>query len=277
MRTPMKDARVVIAASVSKVAGNIQPMFDNINKLVDEFKEVRVILVESDSHDGTYQMIESMRDYLKCPLELYNVDGMTDPEHNDIRTARLATARNYYLDKVEESYGDYDYLYCMDFNYSNLDPIDLDAVRSNFELQEDWNVVTANQAGIYYDLWALRHKDWMPFNCWGEIWDRLSWMPEQERRNIILCTRKIVIPPETPPILTDSSWGGSAIIKIEAIKGARHTWFDEDGWVDVEIASLMKQIGKVYINPRFINWRTGPEQPDNPEIECSVSPIVGKV
>lgn len=277
----MKDYRVIIGAPIFNASPYIKPIFDNINKLVEEFKDVRVVLVESNSWDNTNETIESFRDYLNCPLELHCITNRNQVQSEasptfQIRTARIANARNYLMDIVEEDYSDYDYLFSMDFNYSNADPIDLDAVRSNFELKKDWNVVTANQAGIYYDLWALRHKTWLPFNCFGKIWDDLQWMPYLERRALILGTRKIVISPDTPPILTDSSWGGAGIIKIKAIKGARYSWVDEDAYADCEHPSFMKQIGKVYINPKFINWRTGPEQPDDPKIEWSLSPVMGR-
>ena len=27
-------------------------------------------------------------------------------------------------------------------------------------------MITANQPNGYYDIWALRHESWMPFDCW---------------------------------------------------------------------------------------------------------------
>lgn len=260
----MKDARVVIAAPISNVADNIKPVFDNINKLVDEFKEVRVILVESNSWDNTYFVAEELRDYLKCPLELHCIshNGNMEPNvnHNTPppaeRTARLALARNFYVSRIIESYSDYDYMYCMDFNYSNLEPIRLDGVRSNFEVDVDWNVLTANQGKGYYDFWALRHPYWCPFNIFGEMWDSTSgWMSLVDQQKLQIEGKRIDILNDADPVPVDSAFGGSAIYKIPAIidKNPIHYWLDEKGYPEVEHVSFMKTIGKVFINPKFIN------------------------
>ena len=259
---PMKDARVVIAAPISNVADNIKPVFDNINKLVDEFKEVRVILVESNSQDNTYFVAEGLKDYLKCPLELHCISDNMDPNvnhqitHWHLRTARLAMARNFYVSRIIESYSDYDYMYCMDFNYSNIEPIRLDGVRSNFEVDVDWNVLTANQEKGYYDLWALRHPYWCPHNIYGEIWNQIDgWMSVEDQMKLVMDGKRINILNDADPVPVDSAFGGSAIYKIPAIidKNPIHYWLDEKGHREVEHISFMKGIGKVFINPKFIN------------------------
>ena len=31
---------------------------------------------------------------------------------------------------------------------------------------QNWDVFTANTSDIYYDIWALRHNNWSPNDCW---------------------------------------------------------------------------------------------------------------
>ena len=37
-----------------------------------------------------------------------------------------------------------------------------------------WDVVTANQLGDYYDNWPLRHPHWSPVGCWQQkkLWSQ---------------------------------------------------------------------------------------------------------
>ena len=33
---------------------------------------------------------------------------------------------------------------------------------------DDWAVCAANQKAPYYDVFALRHQDWSPNDCWAQ-------------------------------------------------------------------------------------------------------------
>ena len=65
----------------------------------------------------------------------------------------------------------------------------------------------------------------------------------------------INLPKNLNPIKVTSAFGGSAFIKINKIKGARHSAYDENSEIDCEWVPFCKQIGNVYINPSFINMK----------------------
>jgi|688.fasta_scaffold00081_87 hypothetical protein len=247
------NKKVVVCAAVRNIQDTIKPVFDNINRLSGIFEDVRCILVESDSYDNTLASIKHYKPYLNCTLDVYSFGNMERVVPN--RMQRICRARNYYLDIVQQEYSDYDYLLVIDFNETNIEPYDLDLIKSNFELSVDWDMVCANQELLYYDLYALRHQEWMPFNCWNAIGNRPSFMSYETAHNIYVKSRFLNIKKTHPPIKVMSAFGGSAFIKISSIGQARHRAVDDGNEEECEWVSFCKALQNVYINPMFINMR----------------------
>jgi hypothetical protein len=230
----------------------IKDVFRNIKKIGDLFLETRLILIESNSHDNVINDVRENKSLLgDTKLTLYSLGNL----NYNTRMEKISNSRNFYLNIIEEEFNDYDYLYVIDFNETNVEPYNIAGILSNFEIEEDWNMVCANQEQIYYDLYALRHDTWMPFNCWSMIGNRPEFISEEIAKNIYLKSRFINLPKNLNPIKVTSAFGGSAFIKINKIKGARHSAYDENSEIDCEWVPFCKQIGNVYINPSFINMK----------------------
>lgn len=244
---------IVVAAAIRNISSIIEPIFQNIRVLTTLFDKVKCVLIESDSYDDTVSAIQKHKHILNCGVSLYSFGSSINQMPN--RMQRICKARNIYLDIIEKDYKDFDYLYVMDFNDSNLEPYDKEGIISNFNLAVDWNMVCANQEKMYYDLYALRHDVWMPSNCWNAIGNRPSFMSYEDAHNIFVKSRFLKIDKFHDPIKVNSAFGGSAFIKIKSINGARHEALDEKGEEECEWVSFCKQIGNVYINPKFINMR----------------------
>lgn len=249
----MIDKSVVIAASIRNAEPFMSLVFENLKLLASLFREVRCILVESDSYDNTLPLLKEYKSRLPFPLEVYTFGNLSLKIEN--RMQRICKARNFYLDIIEEKYNTYDYLYVLDFNETNIDPYDKDSILSNFNIDVDWNMVCANQEKMYYDLYALRHDVWMPFNCWNAIGNRPSFMTYEQAHNMFVKSRFLKIETTEPPISVKSAFGGSAFIKIESIKGVRHSALDKNGEEECEWVSFCEGIDNVYINPKFINMK----------------------
>lgn len=248
----MISKKLIIAATICNNEQIVKDIFLNIKKLGDLFLETRLIIIESNSYDNTVKVIQENKSLLgNIKLTFYSLGNL----NYETRMEKISKSRNFYLDIVEEKFSDYDYLYVLDFNETNVEPYNIASLLSNFEIKEDWSMVCANQEQIYYDLYALRHNKWMPFNCWGMIGKRPEFMSEQAAKNIYLKSRFINLPKNLPPIKVTSAFGGSAFIKINKIKGARHSAYDENNEIDCEWVPFCKQLGDVYINPRFINMK----------------------
>ena len=248
------DKSVIIAGSICNASKEIPLVFKNIERLSKLFTKVKCILVESDSIDNTIEVLKHTKDtYTDIDIEVFSFGSLSSKI--PYRTGRIATARNFYLDRVESDYLDYDYLLVLVFNESNTDELDLGGVISNFKYS-NWDMICANQEQIYYDLWALRHPIWMPFDCWD--WHSApEFMNRDQIYNIYVRSRFIHIDKTQNLIKVQSAFGGSAFIKIKSIQGARHSSLNESGREACEWISFCERLNNktsnIFINPSFIN------------------------
>ena len=243
--------KVVVAAAIRNAASIILPIFNNLKIFNELFDDVIFIFIESNSSDDTLEQIKKYKSVLNGKIIIYSFGNNMNAIPN--RMQRICKARNYYLDIVEKDYYNYDYLYVLDFNDTNLEPYNAEVIMSNFNLNVDWDMICANQEPVYYDLYALRHETWMPFNCWNAIGSRPDFMSYKDAHNMFVKSRFINIDKNELPIKVVSAFGGSAFIKISSIKGARHSALDEKGEEECEWVPFCKQLDNVYINPKFIN------------------------
>ena len=248
------EKSIIIAGAICNASREIPLIFKNIESISKIFSKVKCILVESDSADNTIEVLKGIKDkYTDIDIEVFSFGNLRSKI--PYRTGRIATARNFYLDRVESDYLDYDYLLVLDFNESNTDELDINGVISNFNY-DDWDMICANQEQIYYDLWALRHPVWMPFDCW-DWYDAPSFMNRDQIHNIYVKSRFIHIDKTHKLIKVQSAFGGSAFIKIKSIQGARHSSLNERGNEACEWISFCERLNNktsnIYINPSFIN------------------------
>jgi hypothetical protein len=98
-------------------------------------------------------------------------------------------------------------------------------VFSNFNY-DNWDMMCANQENKYYDLWALRHEYWMPFDLIEQInFKRPSFISFDDANNMFSHARRIHIDRHNRPIKVESAFGGMAIVKIKSIKTCIFTFF----------------------------------------------------
>ena len=129
------------------------------------------------------------------------------------------------------------------------------------EEEVDWDVVTANQRGRYYDIWALRHPLWCPSDCWEEAGFYQSLGMDRKRARFYAVDRKMHTIPETAaPIEVESAFGGTAIYKAQAYRAGTYKGIcDGKGLCEhVPFHEAIRQAGgKIYLNPGFVNARRG--------------------
>lgn len=247
----MTNKTLIVAAAINNIENIVEPIFNNISQLATQFNEVRCILIESNSTDNTINSIKRYRDKLNCNLTCISLNNISFKT----RIENISYARNYYLDIIKEHYSTFDYVYMLDFNETNVEPYNLENIMSCFSVGVEWDMICANQDQLYYDLYALRHDIWMPFNCWGMIGNRPTFMSEEEAKNIYVRSRFLNIPKDHPPIKVDSAFGGSAFIKMNAAINSVFSPYDVDGNIDCEWVNFCKTIKNIYINPKFINMK----------------------
>jgi hypothetical protein len=146
-----------------------------------------------------------------------------------------------------------------DFNNLNR-KLNQAAVKSCWDY-ENWDVVTANQSGRYYDIWALRHPLWSPNDCWEALDFYRSHVKFPELAlTYSLRSRMIKISRESKWIPVESAFGGIAIYRSTVLKtpaiysgrGTDHLPICEH----VPFHHLLRENGaRIFINPKFINTR----------------------
>ena len=251
----MREERIIFACAIRNCEQYLHKVYLNLSNLASQFKEYKIIFIESDSSDKTIDLLKYFQT-LNSNIEIISLGNLE--YQYPVRTDRLAIARNCYLDIVESKYSDYDLLCLFDSDDRSSDPINPESLLSNLQYT-DWDMMCANQENKYYDLWALRHPIWMPFDLIKQLRRKPSFMSYPAANQIFSLSRQIIIPHNHPPIKVDSAFGGMALLKISSIKGARHSSRDEDGEEYCEWVPFCKALNngnaKIYINPAFINGK----------------------
>jgi hypothetical protein len=265
----MKEFNVIFAGCAKNVGAFIAKNMQNINACGAKFKSFQLIIYENDSNDNTRDiMVENKQDNYHYIFE----DGIREPA----RTVRLANARNKLLEKMREltQTGDYHYLVMMDLDDVNVTGLFVNTMETCFDYDTtDWEAMTANQYGGYYDLWALRHNIIIKDDFWKE-----KHYNTELHENEILITLPHLAFPEDTLVDVDSAFGGMAIYKISAIpENAKYVgeyYNDDEKYNHVcpikdisdynqkcEHVDFHKSIkdaaGRIYINTNFINSSVG--------------------
>jgi glycosyltransferase involved in cell wall biosynthesis len=247
---------VAIVGIVRNIEKSLKKDYERLTKAFSRFEHIDFFVVESGSTDKSNKALEQLsneKDNFK--YECLAID------HEIIRTSNMATARNAYLAYLREDsrLSQYQYVVVADFNKLNnkLDKNAVDSCWSN----SAWDVVTANQSGRYYDIWALRHPIWSPNDCWESLTFYKKYLKFPERAlTYSLRARSIRIPKDAEWIEVDSAFGGLAIYKSELLdSAANYRGVSFEGKAVCEHVSFNNELresgARIYLNPRLINTR----------------------
>lgn len=161
---------LVFAGLAKDCLPSLQKNLDFISKFSAELPgyNLRFIVVESDSTDGTKEYLENVNfDF----LEIITADNLE--KKFKYRTERIANCRNMILDKLKNEKSNQDLIYI---------PVDLDIEIFEYQDVHDFhfqlNDFIENKLydayfpfnfPYYYDIHALRSKGWNSHNPWEKI------------------------------------------------------------------------------------------------------------
>ena len=145
--------------------------------------------------------------------------------------------------------GYYSYFIVIDMDDVNQSGTFVDSIETCFT-HAVWDVLTGNQTGNYYDLWALRKKHDMEF----DYWEKAKLEPD------FLKTARLIrysYPDKNELLEIDSAFGGVAIYKIQAIPNhCRYVGNHANGrekCEHVEFNECIKKAGGgLFINTSFL-------------------------
>jgi len=246
---------VLILGICRNVENDLQSDILRLLSAFSDFSKVHFRIVESDSDDSTLMVLEKLA--TQIPNFVYISYGNLQLEIPS-RVERIAYCRNKCLELMRSD------VRLRDCSYVAVS--DLDGVNSLLNrksvlscwIRDDWDACTANQLGPYYDIYALRHTDWSPDDCWRYEAQLLKkGMNPISAREKAVYSRQRKIPASSPWINVDSAFGGLAIYKRESLVNATYSGIDLNGAEICEHVTLhaaMKADGrKLFINPRLIN------------------------
>jgi glycosyltransferase involved in cell wall biosynthesis len=218
---------------------------------------VQWLIVESDSSDRTVDVLSKLKDEVS---EFRSVSLGSLRKQFPLRTARIAHCRNVYLAELRENpiYANVDYVVVAD-----LDGVNRELTESSLlscKNESLWDVCAANQRGPYYDIWALRHKNWCPTDCWQQY--RFLIEHGVRRRSALraaVYSKMITVAEDGSWIEVDSAFGGLAVYRRAVLRDVEYAGLTDAGDEICEHVELHKQItargGRIFINPRLINAR----------------------
>lgn len=244
---------IIIVGIVKDIQKSIHKDLYNLGRAFNMFREVHWYLVESGSTDQSIQVLTQ----IKSENRYFDFKSLS--HSNESRTIAMAEARNAYLVYLrnKSDIKNFPYVVVADFNLLN-NKLTSEAVYSSWA-RNDWDVVTANQSGKYYDIWALRHDLWSPNDCWKyHSFLREYFKFPELAMTYAIRARMIKIPKNSKWIQVKSAFGGLAIYKTELLmKPIFYQGCDSDGDMICEHVpfneKLYKSGANIFINPKLIN------------------------
>ena len=119
------------------------------------FTNTYVIFIYSESHDNTKNLISEFLEEKTGNLITFN------PSEKFNRVKKLELCRNKYLSYIKNNKGFFKYDYLMVLDADNVNNIlTIDKIKNSIK-KKNWSAIFANQKYFYYDIFALRKKNYL--------------------------------------------------------------------------------------------------------------------
>lgn len=273
----MLDSKILFATTTRNPSRKFVKSIEKIYDIGMKFSQFKILIIESDSSEKYHAYLDNFfgNENIKI-IKLGNLKSQI--ENGELRTARIAFARNKYLEYLNESeeYQTYDYLMIFDSDgISNL--ISFNQIVKAININEDWSAQFPNQLIYYYDIYALRSENWVEENykITREKYLSAGFSPKQAVLKSL--SNKIVhIKKNNGLIPVQSAFGGFGIYKISRIGNSKYLGV-KNGNSECEHISFNSEINKNYpgtlfINPKLISGTGFPDKTFRSKILMNIIP-----
>jgi FkbM family methyltransferase len=200
----------------------LEGVLENIERFGTGFESTGYVFVENDSTDGTQAILQR---WIAGRANARLLTGEVADVQQSPRTARIANARNAYMDFIAASdLRTFDYLVVIDLDDVNAAEMSGEVFRtavSYLEAHRDHVGLFACSNPVYYDVWALRHPTWCPNDVWAEV-GACKELPYAQAVERFVYSRQLSIPANSEPIPVQSAFGGLAIYRLNAVLASRY-------------------------------------------------------
>ncbi|QWD87133.1 hypothetical protein AOC06_00695 [Polynucleobacter paludilacus] len=267
----------VIFAGIARDCEKFLPnVLEEISSLSEIFIDSAFIFLENDSQDLTKKILNDWGQS-KNNFTLLNMDGLGQLP---IRTLRLEYLRNTYIEFIKKNdvISNFDYLLTLDMDDVNTEGLNIDRFIESVQFLDaaaDRAAVFANQEGIYYDMWALRHKELCPGDIWEEALDFVDKfkLSDVEAYQKTFRKRILSFDKNRDFVEVDSAFGGIGIYKLSYVLNNPNPYLGSKVKVlmsaDKKVLISRMQVcehvhfhrgiraigGKLFINPALINFK----------------------
>jgi len=165
---PAQIATSIILGGVAKSisVAQVEAIVPKLRRLGNLFQRYHIVVYENDSPPESRAAWRRMLNHTDSTFvsEDWASTSASRPE-------RIATARNRFLEIVHQRHADYTYLLVTDLDGvcggTNPQYTYSEAVfREAFRRSDEWDVLSF-RFKPYWDRWAFRHKEQMPYNMYG--------------------------------------------------------------------------------------------------------------
>lgn len=252
----MLDKKVVFCSTVSNEKKNLKQYFALISQLSSIFKDSYLIIVESDSTDGTQEIISEEIKNLKGEISSL---GNLKREYTK-RSKRLEICRNKYLEIIKKKNLDekFDYMIVIDADKVNELMNSTILEKSLLDLKEnDWSSLFPNQIYLYYDIWALRINNLFENDCFKEF-QKLTEKYSYKKSYYLSVTKKMFFLKNNSGRYKEviSAFGGFGVYKIDRI--SEFSYDSKNGSESEHVSfneNIFKKFGSNLIDTKLINSR----------------------
>ncbi len=252
-RPSVADSVVLLAGTVRNSGRALEQSLVALRHAAAGFRDLRVLIVESDSTNNNVTRLAALSD--EPTVRTISLGALRHAM--PLRTERIAHSRNRIVEEVQSArYADVDYVILADFDGVNR-TVTRVGLESAWSAPEPWDVVTANQTGPYYDIWALRHPHWCPGDCWASVRALTPVIGRRAARRLAVHARQVRLPVDAGLIEVDSAFGGLGIYSRSAFVSGRYVGVDTEGNEICEHVSFhadLRAAGfRIFINPSLQN------------------------
>jgi len=262
--TQMSGMSVIVCGCTKNSAHYIADHLERLYGIKEMFADFHMVIYENDSTDKTTNVLSEFK---KTHGDFHYISEtlvLPEDQTKQHRPQIIAHGRNTLMRYLETMGRPFDYTIMVDLDsvVSEFDPIQMTKLFTY--PVEQWDGLTANCRGRYYDIWALRiSKDiwdenvhshlWrapIPYDCWVEAM-------RTGDSNLFVRNNQVKIPNTISELIpVESSFGGFAIYRSNAIVGCRYSAIVDGALVCEHVAFHhdMKTIhdAKLAICPGFV-------------------------
>lgn len=248
----IKGRKAVFTGLARDCARHLPGVLANLERFAALYDEAAFVFVVSDSTDDSCALLDRWLGGRHGRV----IDLGTLEPRLPRRTERIAHARNAALDEIARHFAGHHHLVVADLDDVMAAPVAVDG----FAAAARWLDQGPRRAGVlanarprYYDVWALRHEQWCPGDCWHPIWGRPPHETFEAAKFREVFARQIVLPPRLAPIAVRSAFGGLGLYRLPLPSDARYRGLDAEGRdVSEHVAfndALIRAGGQLHIFP----------------------------